>query len=221
MSSIHLSAPGFLTHTPHIRFSQELLTAIALVFLGLVLRGPLTAVSPIVSQLKTGFGIGATTIGLMTSIPILCFGVLTPFASVLIARTSVEKSIFITLTGALAGLILRSTGSIGVSMCGTVLIGAALTVGNIVALMVIARDFTLHRQLMTGIYTSSLNVGTMLTTAVTAPIAMWCGWRIGLASSALFVIPALALWIHVVNRRAAMPPVKLSPRAPVAPGTSL
>lgn len=178
---------------------RTVLTALALIFLALILRSPLTAVAPIVSALRQSLAISSATIGLMTSIPILCFGLLTPLASLLIARTSIETSIFLTLTGALCGLVLRSCGGIAMTLSGTVILGAALTIGNIVSLMIIARDFPRQNRIMTGIYTSALNVGTMLTTAITAPLAAWLGWRMALASSALFVLPALILWGMVIT----------------------
>lgn len=184
------------------------LTGIALIFLALILRSPLTAIAPVVSDLRQGLGVSSATIGLMTSIPVLCFGLLTPLASLIIARTSVEMSIFLTLAGALCGLVLRSCGGIALTLCGTVILGAALTIGNIVSLMVIARDFPQQNRMLTGIYTSALNVGTMLTTAITAPLAVWLGWRIALASSALFILPALALWVMVITHCHTTPVVK-------------
>lgn len=185
------------------RFTRfdALLAVTALTFLALNLRSPLTTVAPIVADLRRGWGIDSTAVGLLTSIPVLCFGVLTPAASWCIARTSIEKSVFITLLGTLAGLVLRSAGGIGLSLAGTVVLGAALTVGNIVSLMIIARDFPRRSRMVTGIYTAALNVGTMLTMAATAPLAVRWGWRAALASPAAFVIPAMLLWGAVLLRR--------------------
>lgn len=177
-----------------------MLVLLALVILALLLRSPLTAVAPIVNDLRQGLAVGPVTIGLLTSIPILCFGLLTPLASWLIARTGIETSIFITLGGALLGLIVRSAGGVDLALSGTLILGAGLTVGNIVCLMVIARDFPSRARMVTGIYTSALNVGTMLTSAATAPLAALFGWRIALAAIALLTVPALGLWIAVKAR---------------------
>lgn len=182
------------------------LILLALVTLALILRSPLTAIAPIVNDLRQGLAIGAVTIGLLTSIPILCFGVLTPLASWVIARTGIETSIFITLTGAAAGMIIRSSGGANLALSGTLILGASLTVGNIVCLMVIARDFPLRTRMVTGIYTSALNVGTMLTSAVTAPLAALMGWRIALAAVTVLVIPAIGLWMAVTPRGASRGP---------------
>lgn len=179
---------------------RKFLILAALVALALILRSPLTAVAPIVHDLQTGLGIGTVMTALLTSIPVLCFGLLTPLASQLIARIGVEAAIFTTLGGAVAGIAVRSSAGIGPVLAGTVILGGALTVGNIVCLMVIARDFRKRARMVTGIYTSALNVGTMLTSALTAPLAAHAGWRIALASSALFAIPAAMLWAGTLRR---------------------
>ncbi|WP_158240703.1 CynX/NimT family MFS transporter [Telmatospirillum siberiense] len=178
----------------------------ALVTLALILRSPLTAIAPIVNDLRQGLAISAVTIGLLTSIPILCFGMLTPLASWLIGRAGIEASIFVTLAGAALGMIVRSSGGAGLALFGTLILGAALTIGNIVCLMVIARDFPQRTRMVTGIYTSALNVGTMMTSAVTAPLAGLVGWRVALAAVTVLVIPGIALWIAASSRGVATVP---------------
>lgn len=181
--------------------NHALLVLLALIALGLNLRSPLTAVAPIINDIRQGLAIGPATAGLLTSIPVLCFGLLTPCASFLISRLSVEKSIFLILAATALGILLRPAGGIGLALAGTLVIGAALTVGNIVSLMVIARDFPQRIRLVTGIYASALNVGTMLSSALAAPLATVFGWRLALAVMVVLVIPALVLWLLVWSHR--------------------
>lgn len=180
---------------------RELIVLAALIALAMVLRSPLTAVAPIVDDLRRGLTIGSVEAGLLTSIPVLCFGLLSPFASWFIARTTVECSILVTLGAIAVGLTLRSCGGIGSALSGTLILGAGITIGNIVSLMVIARDFPRRSRFVTGLYTSALNVGTMLTSAVTAPLAQALGWRIALAAAVVLVFPALALWSRIAVMR--------------------
>lgn len=190
------------------------LLLLAFIVTALTLRSPLTAIAPIVNDLRAGLAIGSGTTGLLTSIPVLCFGVLTPLASLVIGRTSIETSVFMTLGGAAAGLVLRSSGGVGCALAGTLVLGASLTIGNIVSLMIIARDFPDRSRIVTGLYTSALNVGTMLSSAMTAPLAQWAGWRIALAGVVLLVIPAIGLWVAVIRLR----PAPSAPRGRMAGG---
>lgn len=170
---------------------------IALVALAFNLRSPLTAIPPIVNEIRSALHINATTAGLLTSIPILCFGVLTPLASYLINRTSLKWSILMTLGGCIIGSLIRASGSFQGLISGTVIIGMALTIGNIVSLLIIAKDFPHKSHIVTGLYTSALNVGTMLSSALTPPMAHYWGWKVALASWVDLAFLALFLWLLI------------------------
>ncbi len=174
---------------------------LALVVLALNLRSPLTSLPPVIGDLRTDLGIGPAVAGLLTTIPVLCFGVLTPVASLFIARASVDRAVFAALGGLILGLIIRSSGGLIAVLAGTVVIGGALTIGNIVSLMVIARDFPRRLHAVTGIYASGLNVGSMLSSGLTAPLAVFLGWRGATGSWAVLALLAMALWGFATRRR--------------------
>jgi CP family cyanate transporter-like MFS transporter len=179
----------------------RVLTLCALIALALNLRSPLTAVPPVLAMIRADLGMSGSIAGLLTGIPVLCFGVLTPLASLLIARSGVARAIALTLGGATLGLCLRPFGATATLLAGTLLIGATLTIGNIVSLMVIAQDFSHRMGLVTGIYTAALNIGTMLTAALTAPLAALIGWRYALASWSDLAVLAMLLWLAVFALR--------------------
>ncbi|AAV89735.1 major facilitator superfamily transporter [Zymomonas mobilis subsp. mobilis ZM4 = ATCC 31821] len=170
---------------------------IALVALAFNLRSPLTAIPPIVNEIRSALHINAATAGLLTSIPILCFGILTPLASYLINRTSLKFSVLMTLGGCIIGILIRASGSFGGLISGTIIIGMALTIGNIVSLLIIAKDFPHKSHIVTGLYTSALNVGTMLSSALTPPMTHYWGWKTALASWVDLAFLALILWLVI------------------------
>ena len=182
-------------------FPVLLLAGVLLVALNL--RGPLVALAPVVDDLQRDLGVGAGTVGLLTSIPVLCFGLAAPAASLLIARTGVHRAVLVSLAGVLAGTLLRSAGSPTSAIAGTVVLGLAITVGNIVVPVVIGRDFPGATNLVTAAYTAALNVGSALTTALTAPLADALGWRAALAAWGLLVCAAAAVWTAALRRQTA------------------
>ncbi|RAT64224.1 hypothetical protein AU501_01375 [Lonsdalea populi] len=183
------------------RLRLPLLILFALLALALNLRSPLTAIAPVIDQIRADLSINVTVAGLLTSIPVLCFGLLTPLASILISRIGIERAIMASLIGAALGTLLRPLGGVTLALVGTLAIGASLTVGNIVCLMVIARDFNQRRNMATGLYTAAINVGTMLTSALTAPLALLLGWRVALGIWCVLAILALAVWGSVIQRK--------------------
>jgi CP family cyanate transporter-like MFS transporter len=183
------------------RSSSLLLTG--LVLLSLCLRGPLVAVSTVTTDLITDLGMSATAVGLLTTLPVLCFGVAAPGASVVIARLGVERAALASLVGILIGILVRSAGGVPAALAGTVIMGLAITVGNVVAPIVIGRDFRGRAAMMTGTYTAVLNIGSMVMLTVTGPVAAQLGWQFALAMWAVVPLAAGAVWWPLARRRAA------------------
>ncbi len=172
-----------------------------LVLLALTLRGPLVAVSAVAVDLQTDLGITAGTVGLLTSLPVLCFGLATPAASGTIGRLGIEVSVLCTLLGILAGILVRSAGSVPAAFVGTVVIGLAITIGNLLGPLIVGRDFRHRAASMTGTYTAALNVGSMLVLTVSGPLAATVGWQLALAASAILPVLAVAVWVPLIARR--------------------
>ncbi len=187
-------------HHQATRPSRSLILS-GLVLLSLCLRGPLVAVSAVTTDLTTELGISATAAGLLTSLPVLCFGVAAPGASAVIGRLGVERAALVTLVGIAVGVLVRSAGGIPAALAGTLLMGLAITIGNVVAPVVIGRDFRGHAARMTGLYTGVLNIGSMLMLTVTGPVADRFGWQIALGMWAVVPLIAGAVWWPLTRRR--------------------
>jgi CP family cyanate transporter-like MFS transporter len=175
------------------------LVVAAILLLALNLRGPIVAVSPVLDAISADLGISATTAGLLTGLPVLCFGLATPAASALLARVGLGRGVSISLVVLLAGMLLRSVGGLPTALAGTLLIGIAITVGNVAVPVVIARDLPRHAGPVLGAYTAALNVGSMLTLSLTVPLAASLGWRTAVASWGVLVVAALALWVYATR----------------------
>lgn len=193
---------------------------VAVLVFALNLRTPITSLPPVMADVATGLGLDQTLAGLLVGIPALCFSVVAPAASTLIARAGPYSAVTVALVGVIAGTLIRSagTGTPGVvaAFAGTVLLGCAITVGNVVVPVIIARDFPTRTALATGLYSSTMNLGSVFATSLTAPFAALVGWRGAVASWSIVAAVALVVWL-VTTRRATDPHV---PRATHAPGVS-
>jgi CP family cyanate transporter-like MFS transporter len=175
--------------------------------LALNLRGPFVAVAPVVDVMQADLGFSPVVLGLLTSIPVLCFALASPLASMVARGYGAEFAVTLTILGVLAGVIIRSSGGPALVLAGTVVIGLAITIGNIAAPLIIRRDFPPLRQgTAMGVYTAALNVGSFLTSMVTAPLAELAGWQLALASVGVFAVAAIVCWALAVGLGAAFVP---------------
>jgi CP family cyanate transporter-like MFS transporter len=169
--------------------------------MGLMLRGPIVAVAPIAGTIRLDLGISAVQVGLLTGLPVLCFAALTPFASFLASRTGPRIAVLISIVGVGLGTIVRSAGGVEAIFIGTLLMGAFITVGNVVLPVVIRQSMVTRVGIVTGTYAAALNMGSMLTALATAPLAAAFGWQLALFFWLIFVIVAGVTWLAVLRRR--------------------
>jgi CP family cyanate transporter-like MFS transporter len=176
----------------------------AIVLIALNFRGPIVATAPVIGDIRLDLGLTATIAGLLTTIPVLCFALATPFASWVIAKADPERAVSLSLVIVLAGTVVRSMPSAAALLVGTAIIGIGITIGNVVIPVVIRRDTSPERVgLVTGVYTSALNVGSMVTSLGTAPIAAAWGWPLAIAVWAVLAVIAGFAWTYAVGARAA------------------
>ncbi len=206
----------------------RLVPVAALLCFALSLRAPITVIPPLLTPIRSDLGIDAPTAGLLTSIPVLCFGLLTPVASRIIRRLGINLGGLACVIGVIAGSILRSVGGVSTAFLGTILLGVFIAVGNLAIPMLIGRQYRHRAELLTGAYAITSNVTVTATTALAVPAAALWGWRWTAAGSGL-VLGGLALvtWLLVYppgiegarkwfSRRAGQPDaIPVGPPAPV------
>jgi len=182
--------------------SWVLLACIGL--LALNLRGPFVAVAPLVGPMQAELQFSPVLLGLLTSIPVLCFSLAAPLASLAARKFGAEFAVTLTILGVLAGVLVRSAGGPVLVVAGTVVLGVAITVGNIAVPLIIRRDFAPRRQgTAMGIYTAALNIGSFLTSVIMAPLAAVTGWRLALGAVAVLAVAAVVVWVLAVGPRTA------------------
>ena len=170
----------------------RLVPVAALLCFALSLRAPITVIPPLLTPVRLDLGIDAPTAGLLTSIPVLCFGLLTPVASRIIHRVGINVGGLYCVLGVIAGSILRSVGGVTTAFFGTILLGVFIAIGNLAIPMLIGRQYRHRAELLTGAYAITSNVTVTATTALAVPAADLWGWRWTAAGSGL-VLGGLAL----------------------------
>lgn len=171
----------------------------------LSLRGPIVAPTPVLRDIESDLGVGAASAGLLTTAPVLMFALLTPLAAVFVRRSGAEIALLVSLSGVLVGTVVRGVPDFGWMLAGMIIIGASITIGNIVVPVIIRRDVPPERvALVTAAYTATMNVGSLLTASLTAPLAALVGWPTALLLWSVITIAGIVLWsLHLARARAA------------------
>src|SRR5690606_28917051 len=117
-----------------------------------------------------------------------------------------------------AGILLRSAGSTAALFTGTLVLGAAIAVGNVLAPSIIKRDYPERVGLLTTVYALTLAMTAGLAAGLAVPFerALPGGWRSSLAIWAVPAALAAMLWAW-----ASLRPRKPSPPAEDSATTSV
>ncbi|GGN20396.1 MFS transporter [Streptomyces fuscichromogenes] len=172
----------------------EALLVTAVLLLALNLRGPVVAVAAVTGGIADDLRVDATTLGLFTSLPVLCFGLGAPLASVVLARLGVGRGVLLALCALGTGILVRSSGGLGTALAGTVIMGLAVSVSNVAVPMVIGHHLPRRAATVLGAYGAFINLGSMLALGITAPLERSLGWRAALAGGVGLVALASAAW---------------------------
>jgi CP family cyanate transporter-like MFS transporter len=178
------------------------LLVVGIVLLAANMRSALTSVAPLIGEIRADTGISNGVAGLLTTLPLLAFGVLSPVAPRLARRFGMERMLLASLLLLAAGIVLRSAGTVAVLFLGTAVLGAAIVVGNVLLPALVKREFPERVGLMTSVYSTALGITGALAAGVSVPLAQLTGmgWRGSLALWALPAFLAAVAWVPQLRR---------------------
>ena len=172
-----------MPNSPSRRGSPQtgIFVAIGIVLIAGNLRPAVTSVASLLTEIRLDIGLSSTTAALLTAAPVICFGLLAPFAPRLADRLGIERTLGLVLAALAAGLLVRVSGGDLTLFLGTIVVGGAIAVGNGLQPARIKRDYPGTGGAMTGAYVASLQIAAALAAGASVPIAAAVdGWRAGL-----------------------------------------
>ncbi|MFG3258674.1 CynX/NimT family MFS transporter [Streptomyces sp. NPDC048172] len=199
-------ARQFGVHAPGGRV--RLLAPVALMLAALNLRPAVTSVGPVLEEARADLGMSATTAGLLTSLPAVCFALVGFSASRLAHRFGPDAVLTAAMVTLAAGLALRplpGSGALFLALSAVALAGVALA--NVLLPAVVKRRFPDRVGAMTGFYSMALNAGASTAAAVTVPLSGALGgalggdWRGGLGIWSLLALVAVPPWLALARDR--------------------
>ena len=176
---------------------RGVLLVLGFVLLAANLRPALTGVAPLIGQIRADAGISNGVAGLLTALPLLAMGILSPIAPRLAARFGMERVLLASMLVLAAGILLRSAGAVAALFSGTAVLGAAIALGNVLLPSLVKREFPDRAGLMTSIYSTALAISAAIAAGASFPIVnqTGIGWRASLALWALLALVAAVAWL--------------------------
>lgn len=171
-----------------------LITGIVLVAFNL--RPAITSLGPLVGMIQKDVGLAHWSAGLLMSLPLIVFAIMSPIVPKIANRISNEMALLVGLSSLLIGILIRSIPMAFFLFTGTLFIGIGIAIGNVL-LPAIAKDkFPKHFGLMTSVYSTSMGLIASLASGVSVPLAegMNLGWKGALNVWAIPAVAAILVW---------------------------
>ncbi|MEU4835043.1 MFS transporter [Streptosporangium sp. NPDC023615] len=177
------------------------------VLASLNLRPALAGISPVLDEIMGDLGLSAAGGGAITTVMVVCLGVLGPLAPLLARRFGLDRTLLAGLLLVAAGVILRGTGSVPALYAGAAVAGTAIAVMNVVMPGVVKQHFPGRVGPFTAVYVSGLVLGAAAASGLAVPLerATGYGWREVTAMAAIPALAAAALWLPQALRRPVRP----------------
>jgi len=190
-----LKQPRQFATTESLKANCILLLGVGLV--GANLRVPITSIGALISFIRDDLGINNTMAGAITTLPLLAFALLSPFAPKIANRLGMERTIALSLLLLIIGIAIRSLFGIRMVFFGTLLIGLAIAVGNVLIPAIVKVNFPFKVGVMTGIYAIFMNVFAAIGSGFSVPIAEigQLGWRGSTGIWIFLAIITLIVWM--------------------------
>jgi len=192
-------------HSPQTQDNKNSLYIILLisgiVLVAFNLRPAITSVGPLVGIIQEDVGLAHWSAGLLMSIPLISFAVMSSLVPRIAARLSNEKTLLLGLVILLVGICIRSISMTLFIFVGTLLIGVGIAIGNVLLPVVVKEKFPQKFGLMTSIYSTSMGLFASLASGISIPLAhgLKLGWDGALIVWGIPTIIAIVVWVLLIR----------------------
>ncbi|KAB2328554.1 MFS transporter [Cytobacillus depressus] len=176
---------------------------IGIIFVAFTLRPAITSIGPLTGHIKEDMGITNGLAGLLTTLPLLAFGLLSPFVPKFAQKFGNELSVMVGLIVLGSGIIIRSIDTITLLFSGTIFIGFGIAICNVLLPGVVKQSFPKKVGLVTGVYTLSMAIFAGLGPGLSIPLAesLGLGWQLSLGTWIILIIMAVAFWLPQLRQK--------------------
>src|SRR5699024_6355412 len=174
----------------HLSFEQEqkrtylIIVIVGIVLASINLRPGMTSDGPLMGIIRDDIGISNWSVGLLTSLPLLAFAIVSPFVPTLSRKFTNELTMIIGLIVIFIGISMRSVSMIALLFIGTAFVGLGIAICNVLLPSYVKQEFPLKAALMTSIYSTVMAIFAGIGSGLSVPLAIGLdlGWQLSLVA---------------------------------------
>ncbi|WP_433732359.1 CynX/NimT family MFS transporter [Nocardia sp. CA-129566] len=180
----------------------RVLVLAAIVMSALTLRVAVTAFSPLAERIGADIGYSTAVVGIFGMIPTLMFAVSGLLTPVFVRRLGLERTALVAMLLAGFGMLVRAlVGGTAELLTFSALALGGMGIGNVVIPPLVKRYFPDRLAVVSSLYITMVQLGTVVPALIAVPVAEAHGWRISLGLWAVLGFAAALPWIGVLRDR--------------------
>ena len=181
---------------------QSLFFVLGIVLIGTVLRSPFTALPTILGDIAQGLGVEVSSLGILTSLPLLMFALFSAFASRLAQKIGLEHLFTYCLILLTVGSVIRIF-NLPLLYLGTLIIGASIAIFNVLLPSMIQANQPQKISLLTTLYVTAMGISTAIASYLSVPITQASSWKGLILVLSFLCLVTLLVWLpnHRHNHR--------------------
>lgn len=183
--------------TPVTNRQKVFLGALLIFLVGANMRTAITIVPPILTNIQNTFSMPEWFLGSLTTIPLICFGILSPTVTYFIKRFGILPVTIVDLLLLTVGNFIR-VYSFTSLICGTILIGGGIAMLNVLAPTLVSYLFPMKIGTYTGMYVFALSLSSSVSAGFSAVISHLITWQTMIQF--VSVIPVITIVVALVLR---------------------
>lgn len=169
-----------------------------IVMIGIALRAPFTVLPIVLTDIAEGLQVPVSSLGLLTSLPLIMFALCSVFAPRLAQKMSLEKLFALVLVVLTLGSLIR-VFNLPLLYTGTIILGAAIAVLNVLLPSLIQANQPHRVGLLTTLYITSMGLSITILSALAVPIVQMSSWQGLIWVSTLICLVILLVWLPNVK----------------------
>lgn len=173
---------------------QSLFFILGIVLIGTVLRSPFTALPTILGDIAQGLGVEVSSLGILTSLPLLMFALFSTFASRLAQKIGLEHLFTYCLLLLTIGSVIRIF-NLPLLYLGTLIVGASIAIFNVLLPSMIQANQPQKISLLTTLYVTSMGISTAIASYLSVPITQASSWKGLILVLSLLCLVTLLVWL--------------------------
>jgi len=176
-----------------------ILLIVGIIATALNLRIVINALALVLDEIRDSTGISSSAAGLLSTLPVLCFGIIAPLAPKLARKIGLDQALWLAMIALAVGILSRLIASTTMLFVGTAIIGMAIGIANVLLPASLKRDFPTQTGLMTGVLTMTMSLSGTIGVGLTVPVQDLTGfsWR---GTLAVWTIPAIVALVALMPR---------------------